>query len=275
MAVFAIGSVHGAGATTLTLGLGAAWPVAAGRERVVIEANPEGGVLVGRLEELRADRILADAMVAVRRHFDVALVREHMRPVWGGLPVLPASPSAEQTFSALATHAERFSTGLAAATEIDALVDVGRLTVRSPALPFARRAVATLLVSRTRFEDGASLPSRVAELRAAGVDPWLVCVGSRPYDPAELAAAAQVPLVAVLPDDRASASVLGGEGSGERRFRRSLLWRTITELASHLLGWVAPPVLASVSDPIPTDRSALGAQPASVAAPRDGQGAGR
>jgi len=243
MTIWAVASLRGSpGATTLAMGLGAAWPVATGRLRLVVEADSDGGVLAARFDELRADRTIADAAVALRRDFDVVRLLEVARPVWGGLPVVPAHPSAEQTASVLTNAAERWAVGLASAAEVDAIVDVGRLTTRSPGLPLARRAAATLLVSRVRFEDVALVTARARELRAVGVTPWLVTVGSRPYDPEEVAAEAEVPLLAALPHDAASAALLTGVGRADGRLRRSLLWRTICELASRLLTHATPPL---------------------------------
>lgn len=257
MTIWAVGSLRGApGATALAMGLGAAWPATTGRPRVVIEADPDGGVLAARFEELRADKTIADAAVALRRDLDVARLLGASRPVWGGLPVVPAHPSAEQTTSILANAGERLAVGLASAADLDAIVDVGRITARSDALPLARRAVATLLVSRTRFEDVAALSARTRELRSVGVDPYLVAVGSRPYDPEEVAAEAELPLLATLPYDPASAAVLTGEGAADGRLRRSLLWRTICELSSRLLQYAAPPVTSAASTPERGDRIA-------------------
>lgn len=253
MTIWAVGSVHGApGATTLAMGLGAAWPATTGRARLVLEADPDGGVLAARFDGLRADRTIADAAVALRREFDLDRLLSVTRTVWDGLPVIPAHPSAEQTTAVLVHAAERVAVGLASAPEVDVIVDVGRLTARSPALPLAHRALVTLLVSRTGFEDVACLTARASELRSAGVDPALVAVGSRPYDPGDVAEEAGVPLLATLPYDPGSAAVLTGEGGADGRLRRSLLWRTIFDLASRLLQYAAPPVLGSapvVSEP--------------------------
>jgi hypothetical protein len=249
--IFAVGSLHGSpGATTLTMGLGAAWPQIESRQRLVVEADPDGGVLAARYQDLRADQTVADAIVAVRRQFDLSRLLRCTRSV-DDLPVLPAPPSADQTHSALVAGADRLAAGLAVADSVDTLVDVGRLTARSPALPLAHRAVVTLLVARTRFEDVALLSARVVELRAAGVEPWLVCVGGRPYDPSRVAAAAELPLFAVVPMDARAATLLQVGGGNERRLRRSLLWRTLTDMASDLLGFVSPGLLdqPAVSDP--------------------------
>lgn len=245
MTVWAVASLRGSpGATTLAMGLGAAWPVAAGRSRLVMEADPDGGVLAARFDELRADRTVADAAAALRRQFDLEGLMASTRTVWGGVPVVPASPSAEQTTAVLANAAERMAIGLASAAEVDVIVDVGRLTARSVALPLARRAVVTLLVSRTRFEDVAALTARAGELRAAGVEPLLVAIGLRPYSPTEVAAESGLALLAALPHDPASAAVLAGEGRADGRLRRSLLWRSMCELASRLLPLAATPVAA-------------------------------
>lgn len=271
MTVWAVSSLRGSpGATTLAMGLGAAWPATTGRTRLVVEADPDGGVLAARFDELRADRTIADAAVSLRREFDLTRLLETSRTVWGGVSVVPAHPSAEQTTAVLTNAGDRMAVGLASAPELDAVVDVGRLTARSPALPLARRAVTTLMVSRTRFEDVACLATRTRELRAAGVNLGLVTVGSRPYDPEEVAAEAELPLLAVLPDDAASAAVLTGEGSGDGRLRRSLLWRTICELSSRLMQYASPPVtdppsrstLAPTSDVVPAVVTSTGEVPA-------------
>lgn len=254
MTIWAVGSLRGgSGATTLAMGLAAAWPPATGRSRVVVEADPAGGVLAARFEELRADRTIADAAVALRRDLDVERLLGTARSVWGGVPVIPSHPSAEQTTAVLVNAAERLAVGLAGALEVDAIVDVGRLTARSPAVPLARRAAAMLLVSRTRFEDVAGLATRVRELRAAGLEPLLVAVGDVVYDPDDVAREADLPLFAVLPHDARSAGALAGESSGDGRLRRSLLWRTICEAASRLLELAAPPVTGSGRAPTALD----------------------
>ena len=241
MTVWAVASVRGApGATALAMALGATWPATAERSVAVVEADPDGGVLAARFEELRADRTLADVAVALRRDGDVAHQAAGARAVWGGLRVIPAHPSGDQVTSLLTTTGERLAVALASAADVDAIVDVGRLSDRSPALPLARRAVVTLVVTRPRFEDVAAVAARARELRAAGVELGLVVVGSRPYPAADVAAEVEVPLLAALPHDPRSAAVLTGEGTADVRLRRSLLWRAVGELASRLQARAAP-----------------------------------
>jgi MinD-like ATPase involved in chromosome partitioning or flagellar assembly len=250
MTIFAIGSLHGSpGATTLALGLAAAWPTAVGRDRLVVEADPDGGVLAARFGSLRADRTLADlaASLTVRRSFTADRLFEHTRTVGETMPVLVAPPSADETHRALHTAGEMLAAGLASAGDLDALVDVGRITARSPAAPLARRAVVTVLVVRPTFEEVASLTARVGELRRTGIDPSLVVVGSRPYEPHEVADAAGLPLLGVIPEDPSAAAGVNGAPGTDRRLRRSIFWRSLHELASQLPRFAAPPVVPSPS----------------------------
>src|SRR5581483_4993087 len=185
MTMFAFASTHGApGVTTTVLGLAAAWPAATGRDVVVVEADPDGGVVATFFDELRADRTLADVAVDVRRAFDLDAVLASARPVWGSVPVIVAPPSAEQTHSALAAAGDRLAAGLAGA-DLDVLVDLGRLTARSPALHLARRAVTTHLVARPRFTAAASLGARCPELVERGCELSLLLVGDGPYPPGD------------------------------------------------------------------------------------------
>lgn len=235
MTIFALASTHGSpGVTTTVTGLAAVWSSAAGRDAVVIEADADGGMLASRFDELRADRTLADVAVDVRRSFDVEAVLASAQHMWGGVPVVVAPPSSEQTHSALTACGDRLAAGLAASSDLDVLVDAGRLTVRSPALHLARRAVATLLVARPTFAAVAALSARIPELTAHGCNPELLLVGDQPYPPAETERALGIPVAGVLPDDPRMASLLAGGPGSDRRLRRSLLWRALCDLSSRL-----------------------------------------
>ena len=243
MTLYAFGSTHGSpGVTSTVLGLAATWHDATGRHVLVVEANPDGGVLAARFNGLRADRTLADVAVEVRRQFDVDTVLTSAQSLWSGIPVVVSPPSAEQAASAIAASAERLAAGLAALDDLDILVDVGRLTTRSPAVPLARRAVTTVLVTRPTFDAVASLTTRVGELRGRGCDVEVATIGDQPYSPQDVAEAVDATLVAALPEDaRASAAFAGGGGRG-RRVARSLLWRTLADLAVRLVAHVPTPV---------------------------------
>ena len=243
MTLYAFGSTHGSpGVTSTVVGLAAVWGEVTGRSVLLVEAEPDGGVLAARFEELRADRTLADVAVEVRRTFELDVVLSSAQHLWSGVPVVVAPPSAEQASSALAASAERLASGLASIVDLDVLVDVGRLSTRSPALPFARRAVTTVLLSRATFEAVTSLTTRASELRSSGCDVAFASIGEEPYRPQDVATAADVALAAALPDDARAASILAGSAGSERRLRRSLLFRTLADLASRLVVNVPTPV---------------------------------
>jgi hypothetical protein len=228
--------------TATAVGLAATWP--GERRPVVVEADPDGGVLAARFEELRADRTLAEVAVDVRRRYDHERVVSSARVLWDAIPVVVAPPSAEQTHGALAMAGEHLGQGLADDDHV-AVLDLGRLTARSPALALARRATITVLVTRPSFEAVAALAPRAGELRSAGCALGLVVIGNHPYPPDEVAEGAGIELLGVLPDDVRSANILSGGAGNTRRLRRSLLWRALADLASRL------DALAAVDEPAP------------------------
>jgi len=243
MTLFAFASCHGSpGVTATAMGLGAVWRATTGREVLIIEADPDGGVLASRFDELRADTTLADVAVDVRRAFDIDAVLGSAREVWGGVAVVVSPPSAEHTHSALSAAGDRFAAGLAAADALDVLVDVGRLTARSPALHLARRAVASVFVTRPTFEGAASLAARLPELAAHGIDPAVVLVGDQPYGAADFERAVGAPILGVVAHDPRAAAVFAGGAGSERHVRRSLLRRSLVEVASRLVALVPTPV---------------------------------
>jgi hypothetical protein len=133
---------------------------------------------------------------------------------------------------------------------VNVVVDCGRLHPSSPALPWARAAERTLLVVRPRLDEVVALRPMAERLSAAGVDVGLVCVGDRPFDPVEVAEQAGLPLLGVVPDDRAAAAAVTRRGLGDRRLRRTGLVRAVERLATTLASDV-PDVL--VEEPAGVD----------------------
>lgn len=251
MPLVTIGSLHGApGATTLAVGMCAAWNPDRGAT-LLVEADPDGGVLAARHESLRADRTVADLVVASRRSLTPDAIEAVSRTLWGGFAVVVAPPSAEQVHAAIATGGERLAGGLAGLAGTVTVVDVGRITAREVTVPLLRRSDLVVLVARPRFEDVALLTSRVRELRAVGVTPMLVCVGTDPYPPAEVATAADLELLGVVPDEPTQARFLSGGTGSDRRLRRSLLWRSLGELAVGVADQVTPRPRPGVVPPSP------------------------
>ena len=120
--------------------------------------------------------------------------------------VIPAPASSEQTHSALVHAAAPLAAVIAADGDRVWLVDAGRLSARSPAVPFAVAAAHTLIVTGGSFSLLQLLPHGIDALRAAGCVPSVVVVGPTPWSSEEIAAFVGADVVAVLP------SVGGGRG---------------------------------------------------------------
>jgi MinD-like ATPase involved in chromosome partitioning or flagellar assembly len=221
------------GVTTLAVALAATWPFSVGAgPGLVVEADGDGGSLAARLG-LGWEPGLVGLATAGRRSVDADAVMAHAQPVGERLGVLCGPPAAQQAQAALASVAGRLADRLAALEGL-VVVDVGRLGLQSPALPLARAAELCLLVARPRLDEAQHLASRGRMLVEAGCTVGLVCVGDRPYDPAEVAASAGLELVGVVADDARTARALAEGRAVDRLLRRSELWRTATKLSTVL-----------------------------------------
>lgn len=219
------------GVTTLALGLALAWPRHRGTPTLLVEADPDGGSLAARLG-LGYEPGLVALAGAARRGLDAELLGAHAQPLAEGVSVVFGPAGAEQATAALATLAPRLAPALGG-LPLDVVVDLGRCSPRTPALELARAARLVLMVARPSLEEAQHLPGRVAALRAAGCEVGVVCVGSGPYPPAEVAASAGAELVGVVADDARGAARLGVDPAGGG-VRRSLLWRSTADLARAL-----------------------------------------
>jgi MinD-like ATPase involved in chromosome partitioning or flagellar assembly len=97
------------GVTTSALAMAAAWP--AGRQVLLVEADPGGGDLAARFG-LAAEPGLVSLAAAARRQIDSALVGDHAQKLPGGLGVLVGPPGPEQAAAALGMLAPAALAGL-------------------------------------------------------------------------------------------------------------------------------------------------------------------
>jgi MinD-like ATPase involved in chromosome partitioning or flagellar assembly len=231
MSIVAVGSVTGSpGATRFVLGLAASWPEPA-RRRVVVEADPDGGRLGAELGVGVEPGLMALALAARGGGLTAEDLVERGACSVGDWYVVPAPASAEQTSSALA-HA---GGSLAAVTAADPggpvwLVDAGRLSARSPAMPFARAATHVVLVTGGTFPLVQLLPHRVDALRSAGCVVSVVVVEPAPWQPSEVAEFVGADVIAVLPHVSSRASGIAAMRSSAWR----PWWRRVEEAAAHL-----------------------------------------
>ena len=264
MTVVALASTRSSpGVTSLTVGLAFVWQQLRA-EPLLIEADPTGGV-IGLRFNLSADPSLATLSSDLRRGYDPARVQNNTLDLHGVrcllAPVDPLHTSRvlERSAGVLAAELPSFRR--------PTLIDIGRIWSGSPALPLAEIADNVLLVCRPRVDEVQSMLFGIRLLKSRHCRISLVLVGDRPHHPDEIADLAGVPLAAVIPDDRALAGALGGGIYSKRRFKRSLLWRSISSLGQVLLQ-AEQPVMA----PQPPARLAV-PPPLAPAAPAPAQSA--
>jgi hypothetical protein len=233
--IWAVASGKGApGVTTLTALLASSWPDL-GSTRVVIEADPDGGVLAARWHAVAGlthqPGLLS--LAASRDGTPEERLHEHAQPIVPGVELVAGPPGSAQADACLRALGEAAPQAIAGA-DVPVFVDCGRLHPASPALPWARAARRTLLVVRPRLEEVVAIRSTAGRLTAVGVSVALVCIGDRPFAPAEVAAHAELPLLGIVADDPSGASLVAERGVGDRRFHRTGLARTVRPLAEAL-----------------------------------------
>ena len=106
--------------TTTALAIGALWR-RPGRQPLVVEADPDGGVLAARFG-LGAHPSLTDLAGRTRSGLRPTDAWDHAQHLPGGLGVVVAHPSAEQAQAALRTGASRIGEHLASIRHTDVLV---------------------------------------------------------------------------------------------------------------------------------------------------------
>ncbi len=201
MTLLVVGSVAGSpGATSLAVGLAAAWPDP-DRRRIVVEADPDGGRLGAELGVGVEPGLMALALAA-RTTTGLAaddLVERGAAAVadWS---VIPAPASSEQAHSALVHAAGPLAAVMGSEPDGPVwIVDAGRLSTRSPSVPFALAADAVLVVTSGSFPALQLVPHRVEALRNAGCAVSVVVVQPTSWPAEEIAQFVGADVVAVLP----------------------------------------------------------------------------
>lgn len=235
MSTIVLGSAKASpGVTTTAVALAAAWP--RDRDLLLVEADPDGGVLAAR-HGLAAEPGLSTLAVSGRTTMSADTIAEHRQP-------LPNSDVGVLVCPPAAAHARRVvdlvAAPLAALLPIltsDLIADVGRLGPDSGVHPVVEAADALLLVARPRLEELQLLPSRLRALRRLNPRTAVLLVGDRPYPPAEVAAALGVEVIAVVADDPRGAAAITGHGR-PTSLARSALMRSVRDAADSLHAWL-------------------------------------
>ncbi len=206
---------------------------------MLVEADPDGGRLGAELGVGVEPGLMALALaarVSAMTTHDVVQTGAARIADWY---LVPAPPSAEQSYSAL-VHAAPALADVMTGDDLstDWFVDAGRLTARSPGLPMARSAGNVLLVTHGSFAALALVPHRVDALRAAGCRVEVVVVEPTQWSPPEIAEFVSADVVAVLPWVRTKGRDVAAMRSNVWR----PWWNVVDDLARHLAGDVAAPI---------------------------------
>lgn len=208
MTLVAVGSLRGSpGVTTLALALATAMSPGA----LVVEADPDGGVLAAR-HGLSIEPGLLGLAGRARRGLGPDDVTRSLQHLPGGVPVLVTDPNADVAAAGLSVG----GAGLAAALrehDTPVVVDVGRLRVGSPALPFVHDAGTVLVVARPEADELAALARRLPTM-AEPVQ--VVLVGERPYSRRDVEALG-LTVAGTVPRDARTAAALAGRAPFPRR----------------------------------------------------------
>jgi hypothetical protein len=230
MLVAVAGTKDSPGVTTVAFGLACLWrargPV------LLVEADPDGGVLAARLG-IPQEPGLATLAAAGRHEVSASLLASHAQAgaVAAALIVAPSAPShARAALRAVADGLSRSIAGLVGTTVV---IDLGRLDAESPSLPLAGVAGQILFLTRPTLEGADALAVRLAELE--GVTDLrskarIVTVGEGPYSGQELAQVLTVTHMGHLPI-AGGAEALWSATDGAHIPRRPLL-RALESLAN-------------------------------------------
>jgi hypothetical protein len=230
-------SVRGApGVTSWALLLAAAWPQAFDVERVVLEADLDGGVLGARYG-LGVEPGTAGLLAAVRRHgvdadLDLTAFARHMA---AGVWVVPEPESAEQCAVVWTSAATVDSVcAFAAADERVWLVDAGRVRGTGVSSPFVARSAVTVVLCRDSQEDLVQIPARVAALQRLGTSVGVMVVGKPPYHRDELVQFFGTGLLWQVDASKDVVEIAGAVLGENRRARRTLTWRSALDVAADI-----------------------------------------
>ncbi len=244
--IVSFASLKGApGVTSWTVLLATAWPVAHAAERVVLEADPDGGALGARYG-LGVEPGVVSLVASARRATAGGIEAEpHARVLGDGLWVVPGPDSGERARWVWENGAETIAAQLAADDRLW-LVDVGRLDLGGPTAPLVSGSGLCVLIVSGRSEDLVRLPAAVESLADAGVSAAVLVCGAMDYKVADVVAFAGTPHVWHVDRTDDLVAVAAGAAQGGRA-RRTWLWRSAIEVAARMANVVAdaaivPPV---------------------------------
>jgi hypothetical protein len=212
-----VGSAKGSpGATTLALALASVWP----RPVLLVEADPDGGDLGARFAI--PDRPGLLSLAAERRREGQGMsVAEHAQSA-GPIQVVVAPADARQASAAVT----QLGAALHDVSDVDLLVDVGRLRPGSPSSALV--AVVDILLVVSGGDLASAAHTAAVTLQPGNDTTGVALVGESDFDTAPLREACGVPVLGYVPRDERGIATLYGGPSRHRNGRRSLLGAAAT-----------------------------------------------
>lgn len=247
MTIVAMASLRGAPGTT-TAGLGLAAVAATRQPALFIEADPAGGVLIGRCPSLEGTPTLEQLAFPEREAASLpfpALLERCMQRL-GDLPVAVGPADPFRASASVAGHRSRWVSNI---LHLDAvvIVDCGRLYPGSPAATIVRQSDVLVLVCAPDGSDVVTAREwAMSQLELTGDrsmlrdPPVLLTVGSGRYRPWRLARELGDQYLGALPHDpRAVSLLLRGGSPSHRALRRLELIRSLNSRLDEVLAHAA------------------------------------
>ena len=216
------------GASLTSLAVAAAWPVREGRRRVLVEADPAGGVLAMRYGLSREPGLLSLA-TSVRHGVTAgADIMDHTQALPGGLLAIVSPEHSSSIEASLAAAGPALGSALSSVDDLDVIVDIGRLSASSPTRSLLTHADVVFMVARPTPEH---IVPGAEQLQAIPNGRWCL-IGEKPHTPTQVVEAFGIP-AQVIADDSRGAQLLE-EGGAPKRVRKSALVRSARALGEHL-----------------------------------------
>ena len=257
MTVVAVASAKGRGVTGAAELLVLLRPT--GRRCVLIDADPAGGDWLLR-PGLAPEPGLVSLAMAGRRRLEGHELLNHVQ-VAGTVEVVAGPAAAHQASTALEMIAARLVAHLRLLTHepagwegrVDSVIDCGRLTPGSPALPMALQADLVVLVSAATAAALVHLAPLVELVRSLGGRPVVLLHGgdarAARYAPGEVAAGVGVEVLGTMADDPVAAGRLVDQPGRVEGLGRSRLVRSMTQVTARAWELAEHAEAAAVSHP--------------------------
>jgi hypothetical protein len=210
--------------------LAAAWPPTVDVERVVLEADPAGGVLGARFQ-IGVEPGLPQFLAGLRRSENPTPdIDRCARLVSDQVWIIPAPETGERTRAVLGALTDDTARQLATDQRIW-FIDAGRVDETNPSLTLVNQASLAVLVVGARTEDLVQVPTCVERLRKRCERTALIVSGRTPFSESELLEFSSADRAWIVGDrnDLAAGAALALAG---RRGRRTWAWRQALDVAS-------------------------------------------